>query len=418
MNEDAPGTEMPEVKLKRIARPVYVLGALILVAAMVVVAFLAGTQIQSPQATNTAEETTALPVTAQVEMRVVQEGLQVPGKITAPETLDLKLAGEGSLGVVATTEEAPDPEGAGGEKQKGSEATEAAAPSGSDRNVISRMVAAEGNRLAAGDLLAEVSGRPVIAAPSGTPLYRDFVLGITGEDVLAVQQMLAGLGYVVDVDGILDADTMDTITYWYSQLGYELPKSGAGKRGLPWKELLPLPSGSLTVTTTGGSGTVLGGDTALMKVRRGDPVVEATVDAVQVGEFRDAKTVYVLFEGKSLEAEVLAIGDLKTDDDTGVSGHTVTVACPPDLAERSGEVTSVSIATAKPEEASFAVPVAAIDEDGQSQFVRLQPADTEAADSEERSAERVDIEVLAVSGGWAAIAENDKLPEGAEIRVQ
>ena len=355
-------------------------------------------------------------MTAHVEMRVIQDGLRLPGTVTAPATLELKLAGEGVLGTIApASEEVPI---TGDDPRTAAEESEVAASSGSDRNVISRMVAVEGNSLAAGDLLAEVSGRPVIAAPPGTPLYRDLVLGIAGEDVRAVQQMLSGLGYLVDLDGILDADTMDTITYWYAQLGYELAEGPGGRRGLSWKELLPLPPGAVTVTATSARGTVLREGTPVLTVQRGNPVVETMVNAAQVAQLREADTVYVVFAGASVEAEVLSVGDLRTDDDTGISGHTVRVACPPELAEKSGDATTVSIMTAMPEEATLAVPVTAIEEDGRSQFVLLEPDESEDAETHDRPAERVNIDVIAVSGGWAAIADNAQLSKGTEIRVR
>lgn len=416
-----------QVVLRRITRPAYIIGALSLVIALVAVAFITGTQIQAPAEIKTGAATVLPAVTAHVELRVVNEGLQLPGKVIAPETLELKLSGDGQLGIVTTHPTPPPATGTatGGDPPK----TEAAEqnPAAPERNVITRMIAANGNTLDPGDLLAEVSGRPIMAAPPGTPLYRDFIPGITGEDVRAVQQMLVGLGYAVNTDGVLNAPTIDAIAYWYAQLGYELPQNSTGQRSLPWKELLPLPSGELTVIATADGGKLIGADTALMQVRRGNPVVQTSVNAAQVAKFRETPNVYVQFEGKSLEAEILSIGDLETNADTNSSAHTITVACPPELVERAAEITTVSVATAQPTAASFAVPITAISEDGKARFVRLVAAqndtaqdNTAAADTTEGSAPpgvRVDIEVLAIVGGWAAIAAHEQLPEGAEIRV-
>ncbi|QBE49521.1 hypothetical protein [Leucobacter triazinivorans] len=417
MSDDRARPGEHEVRLKRIARPAYVVGAAILVALMVAAAFVAGMSIERPAASSDAAAAAAPAVTAQVEMRVVQEGLQVPGKVSAPESLDVKLADDGVLGSPAAGDGEGSAESEAGAVAGAEQTAEGAEGPMTDRNVITRMVAAEGDQLAAGDLLAEVSGRPVVAAPPGTPLYRDFELGLAGQDVLAIQQLLSDLGYMVDLDGILDADTMDTIMYWYAQLGYELPQGASGQRRLPWRELLPLPPGALTVVAPGTTGSVLSGDSPLLTVRRGAPVIEAIVDAGQVARFREAKSVFVGFEGKNIEAAVVSIGEMKTDDDTGVSGHTVTVACPSEIAERASEITTVSISTEKPEEASFAVPLTAIEEDDHSQFVILDDTKAERTGGTGTPGERVDVEVIVVSGGWAAIAENARLPEGARIRV-
>ena len=405
------------VKLPRIARPAAVIGVLVLVATAIAAAFYAGTRIQAPAGGAEREGAPTPPVTARVESRVVQEGLQVPGKIAAPRTLSLTLAGEGVLGGLASP--TPDP----ADDRDADQNVEAAA-SDAERNVISQTLTEPGERLSPGMLLAEVSGRPVIAVRTGAPLYRDFTVGISGADVLAFQQMLADLGYPVDLDGVFDADTLDTAAYWYGQLGYALPQNADGERGVPWRELLPLPSGTLTVVSPTGAGAVLGADTSIASVRRGDPVVEATVDATQVAQVRDASSVYVLFDGQSVATKVLSVGDLQTDEDSGISTHTVKVMCPEALLQQPGG-TAVAIATAKPKTATLAVPVTALDEDGASQFVRLaaddEQTDTDAdagSGADETSPVRVDVEVLAVAAGWAAIAENPDLPEGTEVRVE
>lgn len=402
------------VSLKRVARPATVVGVGTLVAAALAGAFVAGTQVRAPTDTASPAEEVDTNVIAHVESRVVQEGLRLPGRVVAPQTLNLKLADDGALGTMspAASGRASDSDtGKAAASEKPTEDSRGPA----ERNVISRVFTAPGDLLKAGTLLAEVSGRPVIAAPTGTPLYRDFIVGNSGADVLALQHMLADLGYPVDLDGVFDADTLDTAAYWYEQLGYPLPEDVDGKRGIPWREFLPLPSGSLRVSVPSGTGTVLSGDAALVVVQRGDPVIETTVDASQVTPIRDAPTVYALFDAESAATEVLSIGDLETDEDSGVSSHTVKIRCPRELIDRKGS-TTVAIATERPESASLAVPVAAIDEDGASQFVHL-ATDTEAHETESTQ-DRVQIQVTAVVGGWAAIAENDELPEGTAVRVE
>ena len=402
--------ESQRVALKRVARPAAIVAALVLVAVSVAGAFFAGSRLEAPAKKSAAEQEIESSTTARVESRVVQEGLQVPGTVSAPPTIDLKLAGEGPLGAITGSASDVVTDADSGKSEVTAEGSPRA-----ERNVISRVLLEQGQHIGVGSVLAEVSGRPVIAAPAEIPLYRDFLVGISGADVLALQQMLADLGYPVDLDGVFDADTLDAAAYWYGQLGYDLPRDATGARGVPWREFLPLPTGSLTVSSPSGTGTVLGSDTALAKVQRGDPVVEATVDAAQASQIRAASKVFVLFDGTSAATEVLSIGDLHTDDETGVSSHTVKIRCPETLAQLQGG-TAVAVATAKPETPSLAVPLVAVDEDSRSQFVLL--ADEGAPDASGMPPTRVDIEALAVAGGWVSIAETPELAEGTEIRVR
>lgn len=408
--------------LRSVAKPAYAWGACGAVCALIVGAFFAGAAIAKP-GENTQETAEPRPVTAQVERRVVQPGVQLAGKKVEAAALDLKLSNDTVLGAALVGGDAA----ANTEKAPPVDAAEKAAPapgSHPDRNIVTRTVAAAGNVLAPGDLLAEVSGVPVIAAPTNTPLYRDFAVGISGEDVRALQRMIADLGYPVDVDGICDADTMNAVAYWYAQFGYTLP-GGEGSATLPWRQLLPLPSGVLTVVRPSAVGTVLAAEVGLAKVRRGSAVVEATVDAVQAEKFQPASDVYVRTAGKSIKSRVVSLGPLETNEDSGASGHKLTVALPDELVSAS---TPLVIATEPAGDLALALPLIAIDEDDRGHFVTLADANGEAPQKAQRSEKgqkhqketvvRVDIEVLAVSGGWAALSETPQLVEGTAVRVR
>jgi hypothetical protein len=112
-----------------------------------------------------------------------------------------------------------------------------------EKTVVSRQVVGPGDGLAVGSLLAEVSGRPVFAAPPGFPLYRDLVAGMEGEDVWAVQTMLRDLGYfAVNPTGTFGPVTIDALRRFYKDHGYLLPGVEGGVQGLSIQEFLPLPA--------------------------------------------------------------------------------------------------------------------------------------------------------------------------------
>lgn len=410
------------VTLRRVSRPVVVVGALLLTAVMVVAAFLAGLNVRSPEAVESQPQVT-LAATASVESRVVQEGLQVVGKVSDPEILPLHLSGAAPLG--APTEAAGESRT---DRAETSPDSQNAAPAPVvDRNVVTQMKSPVGTEVSPGMVLAEVSGRPVIGVPESTPLYRDFSIGITGEDVRAMQQLLADLGYWVDVDGVLDADAMEAFRFWYAQMGYELISGTGTAKVLPWRELHALPSGHLTVTNSAGVGAVLDAEHPLMKVRRGDPVIEVTLDEVQTEAFHTDASVFLLLAGKNYQSKVLTIGDLETDADSGRTSRAMKVTCPPEVSEQIAAGRAVTVSSAVPNDPGPAVPLTALNEDAKGTFVRVvaevsDPEDVPAAngaakDSASAADTRVDVDVIAVSGGWAAVAELPELPEGTKIRV-
>jgi hypothetical protein len=73
-----------------------------------------------------------------------------------------------------------------------------------------------------GDLLFIASGRPVLVMQGHVPAFRDLVLGVTGKDVLQLEQGLERLGFTPgQVDGTYDVDTSAAVAQWYESLGYE-----------------------------------------------------------------------------------------------------------------------------------------------------------------------------------------------------
>jgi hypothetical protein len=87
--------------------------------------------------------------------------------------------------------------------------------------VVTRTPIPVGGQVGAGDVLVEVTGRPVIALPGRLPAYRDLVVGDTGPDVVQLKQALAGLGY--DAGEPADTFTQQTaaaVAALYRRLGY------------------------------------------------------------------------------------------------------------------------------------------------------------------------------------------------------
>ncbi|MEV7416864.1 peptidoglycan-binding protein [Streptomyces sp. NPDC089919] len=99
----------------------------------------------------------------------------------------------------------------------------APAPPGEGRAVVTRLPLAAGAPVRAGQVLAEVSGRPVFALPGALPAYRDLRPGATGADVGQLQRALAALGHRTGPDraGVFGPGTGAALAAHYRALGYD-----------------------------------------------------------------------------------------------------------------------------------------------------------------------------------------------------
>jgi peptidoglycan hydrolase-like protein with peptidoglycan-binding domain len=153
------------------------------------------------------------PVTAEVELRRIQSSVVARG--------DASFAGQVK---VALAPSAPVP-------------------------VITATPVAEGDVVTAGDVLAEITGRPVLLLPGRLPAYRDLGDGDTGPDVAQLERALDALGHHPGaVDDVYTPATGAAVAALYADRGYRPPaaegaeggeggEGGAGRR----QGVTPLP---------------------------------------------------------------------------------------------------------------------------------------------------------------------------------
>ncbi|MDX3224165.1 peptidoglycan-binding protein [Streptomyces sp. ME19-01-6] len=99
------------------------------------------------------------------------------------------------------------------------------------RPVVTRLPVKTGAPVRSGQVLAEVSGRPVFALPGKLPAYRDLKPGAHGNDVTQLQQALRSLGHRTggDASGIFGEGTKSALNAFYASLGYDpLPAAADG----------------------------------------------------------------------------------------------------------------------------------------------------------------------------------------------
>lgn len=93
-----------------------------------------------------------------------------------------------------------------------------------DRDGIVTRVPDLTSGVAPGEVVLEVSGRPISVLPGDAAAYRDFIGGTRGEDVRTLQNALASLGFAVgSPDGLYGPRTAAAVEAFYSAIGYDAP---------------------------------------------------------------------------------------------------------------------------------------------------------------------------------------------------
>ncbi|MEV6349900.1 hypothetical protein [Actinoplanes sp. NPDC051851] len=91
-----------------------------------------------------------------------------------------------------------------------------------------------GRTLKEGDVLLEVSGRPVFVLAGDVPMYRTLVEGSIGDDVEQLRSAMRRLlprGSRPAADGAADASLLDAVGRWYRRRGFEPTGMPAEKQG-------------------------------------------------------------------------------------------------------------------------------------------------------------------------------------------
>jgi peptidoglycan hydrolase-like protein with peptidoglycan-binding domain len=88
--------------------------------------------------------------------------------------------------------------------------------------VVTSIAHRAGDEVTSGDVLAQVSGRPIFLLQGGTPAYRDLTPGASGTDVRQLQKSLQSLGYssAPDRGGHFGRGTQKAVGRFYRASGF------------------------------------------------------------------------------------------------------------------------------------------------------------------------------------------------------
>jgi hypothetical protein len=167
-----------------------------------------------------------------------------------------------------------------------------------------------GDAVNGGQVLMEISGRPVFVLQGAIPAYRDLKPGSSGKDVEQLRKALAALGLRTDADapGAFGNATRDAVAALYGRLGYTAPQSSAddgkadpkGGAMLPASEVVFLDRfpGRVNAVNARVGGPV---QERSVNVSAGELVVKGALSAYDKGLVRNGMPVKVLVESTGAE---------------------------------------------------------------------------------------------------------------------
>lgn len=391
--------------MRRVPRWWLIPAVVVIVVSGLATAYWAGTTT-AVGATTAQAAPTVVPVFATVERRAVVKQVTISGKVVAGAQVGVK----------------------------------AAASPGVDRLVVTSAAKAAGDRVAPGELLAVVSGRPLLILPSSVPLYRDIARGDSGPDVTALQEALAGFGYSVAVTGTFDSATQRALSAWYEAAGSKAPtalaasdaaKQGAAKQGaaapdpgtsqatIPdtsapavvsrWREFVQVPGDTGRIASIAGPGTVLAEDGVVAQVTIADDSIAARADVLQADSFAVGNSVAVRAGSAVLDVKVAQLSGFKDGDlsKNEVPGKDITLPVPAATQGfTAGQSVTLTAGAAAPE--SLAVPLIAIRQESGTAYVEVEASD---------GLRRVKVKVTTQADGWAALADVEGLAVGNRVKL-
>lgn len=371
-------------------------------------AFVAGGYVRSPSNDALTAAKESIPVVVRVENRVVAAGFSVPGTLVPATTAPILIE-------EASREFAHSPLRADGSADPAASATSA---SDGERVMVTRSIHKPGSTIALGDLIAEVSGRPLFAISPEVPLFRDLVIGDKGADVHALQRLLRALDYFgVSENGVLDQGTLAALSRLYGSAHYELPFVRAGAQGVSWREFVPIPASPVAVADASAAGTVLSAEVPVVTVVTADPKIKLRLTGSQKGLVSMGGSVDVQVHGEApVPARIVDIGPVTTDENSGVSGYDAQVAIPEQLNGIDASEVIRVIATVGADPAP-AVPITAIRHDSRGPYLVLARDRERPSGSDAESRRRRSITVIAQADGWASISAESEIAIGTEVEV-
>lgn len=189
-------------------------------------------------------------------------------------------------------------------------------------SVVTRIPPHRGAVLEPGDVLAEISGRPVVVFEGTTPAFRDITSAIAGDDVQQLEENLAALGLLGRQPGpVFDGATVEAVRAFYDVLGYSPPPDGV----MPLSEYAFVPDGDWVVLDSDQRVGQAASD-QLLRLGTAVPALHATAGAQQAARLREGMRATLTTLSGIRQARVTSIDVAPVDSD--VEGTATVVLAP------------------------------------------------------------------------------------------
>jgi peptidoglycan hydrolase-like protein with peptidoglycan-binding domain len=286
--------------------------------------------------------------------------------------------------------------------------------------VVTRLPHPQGDAIAAGAVVAELNGRPVLAVPGAIPFFRDILPGDAGPDVAAVQAALEAMGHVVPAgeNGAFGPATAAAVAEVYAAAGYAPPAAG-----LPAHEVAAvprLPAVLVDLPLVVGQAVPVGAPVAVIgspgyKVRvdlTGAQARELTTD-VEVAVQADQGYAATCPPAEAAPVAAAPVGDAEDGAGVPADAWQMTVTCDPaPPAETLSASVRVTLTVRRSEGPVLVVPATAM--------ATAADGRTHVEVVEGGHSRRVEVAVGGEAGGFVAVDPlvDDGLAEGDEVRVR
>lgn len=364
--------DSPAPTLHRVRRPWVLVVVGILVAVAVGGAYVLGQSTAQPDRDAILGARDDIPVFGEVESRVVDSGITLAGVVRQGD----------SLALLTSVISAP--------------------------AVVVRTAVSPGDELAFGQMVGVVSGKPYFVLPTPLPLYRELTRGDEGDDVLAFQIALAKAGLAVDPTGEVDYDTYLAVDRLFADASAELN----WYQPLPTSQFLALPTATSTVISRAEVGETISADNPLVTVRAQPTHVTFRADVVTVTGLSEGTEVTISGTGGEFVGTIVSIGEFTKATENTPPGREVVVTSADPFLQEIAESTPVTVRMGAEDTPSLSVPLSAVRTDSKGDYVLVPRAGSKTVDLV-----RVAVTITGNDGGWAAIAENDKIKVGQRIQV-
>ncbi|GAB2900486.1 efflux RND transporter periplasmic adaptor subunit [Streptomyces mayteni] len=334
-------------------------------------------------------------LTAEVELRVLSDSVVLRGAVTAGQTVDV----------------APVVQGDGIRFQ-----------------VVSRAPVDAGASLAPGQVIVEVSGRPVFVLPGELPAYRDLAPGARGDDVAQLQEALRSLGHDVggDEPGAFATGTGRALTALYADIGYEPPSATTEGAGPVVSDAPLLPAGEVVYLADFPArvdrvSTPVGAEVTgpVMTISAGALLVRGALQPHQRDLVRTGQEVRLLSEltGETVGGRVTTVSETMAAD--GAPGFALVVTPEEPLVSGwAGQDVRLTVEAATTEDEVLVVPVSAISARANGEiFVQVLEPDGGRRDVRVTTGVTGDgsVEVTPVAGGENGLRVGDEVVVGTAV---